>query len=291
MNGDENISGISRFGRLRKISTKLRDFPSIAQRTSKRKTSSHSNPKSLAGKVKPKRKSEPLIDPFADFEPETFINLLSSAEDTTDTSSSSGENDEHGVMRDPLSGVEFELHNDSQRVYTHGRIRKTLPLQPTKRSSQRVPKVDVESEKFNDLGMSEDSTDTSSSKDDENVASSEFSDKVKTRQRTVNRKTRGKKQTDQCTPSRQLDCGQSKCNAYSLWAKEARSKLMANHPRWRKATVSRQLREMWEKVPSSRKTTFERKAALVNSNIKMNSSSGSEDISPPIEIIWVASKY
>ncbi|KAG4069897.1 hypothetical protein HA402_009604 [Bradysia odoriphaga] len=281
---------------MRKVSTKLRDFP-IVQRTSTRKNCSHSNRKSLAAKVKPKNKSKPLINPFADFEPEAFINLLSSAEDTTDTSSSAGEYYEHGVTSDPLSGVEFEQHNDNQRAYNNENVCKTLPLQPTKHLGQRVPKLSVdayvESEEYNDLVMSEDTTDTSSSVGDnnENVTTSEFSNKVKTSQRTVNLKTIGKQKTEQCKSSRRPDCGQSKCTAYSLWAKEARSKFMDKHPKWKYAAVSRQLREMWKKVPSSRKTNFERKAALANSNIKMNLASGSEDILPPIEIIWVASKY
>lgn len=65
------ITGISRFGRLRKISTKLIDLPTHTYAKRKKRSPSHQLP-----------------DPFVDFRPETFKLLVSEETEGTDTSSS-----------------------------------------------------------------------------------------------------------------------------------------------------------------------------------------------------------
>lgn len=156
MNADE---GISRFGRLRKISIKLRDLPiqpvSTTQTTSKRKSRSHL--KGPVKKVKPKRKPR-QFDPFADFEPDQFVALLPSS------SSSTGENDEREVS-DLSSGGVMQQFGDGLRVY-------------------------LGSENLCDSEMSGDTTDTSSSVGEDDEKTSEFLSNVKIRQRAGNQRTR-----------------------------------------------------------------------------------------------------
>lgn len=89
----DRITGISRFGRLRKISTKLIDLPKRSPHTASKKK-----------KCSPSlHKSKP--DPFVDFRPETFKLLVSEETDssssfgTTDTSSSDDGYDEREVKQ------------------------------------------------------------------------------------------------------------------------------------------------------------------------------------------------
>lgn len=96
-------SGISRFGRLRKVSTKLIDLPKrsphTAHRNSKRNKCSPSS-SSVQKNLTKKLKSPVSVDPFVDFTPDMFDGLLASEE--TDTSSSVGdESDESEVMWEP----------------------------------------------------------------------------------------------------------------------------------------------------------------------------------------------
>lgn len=99
MNGNR-IAGVSRFGRLRKTSKKLLDSPERPLSTT-RKTSKG---KRLSIQKRSARKlhANVMVDPFKDFEPNSFNELLSSG-DTTDTSSSVGENDENGTKSETLN--------------------------------------------------------------------------------------------------------------------------------------------------------------------------------------------
>lgn len=90
------ITGISRFGRLRKVSTKLIDLPNRSPRSAKRTNGPPK--KDLRNKLSPKV----TIDPFVDFSPNMFDGLLVSEEtEDTDTSSSVGECEESVVMWSP----------------------------------------------------------------------------------------------------------------------------------------------------------------------------------------------
>lgn len=62
------VTGVSRFGRLRKLSTKLLDLPDAKQYTS----------------------HETMVDPFAELKPELFNMQETLADEETDSSSSTG---------------------------------------------------------------------------------------------------------------------------------------------------------------------------------------------------------
>ncbi len=90
------IAGVSRFGRMRKISSKLIDLPHNKQKTTKPKID-------VSVCKSPKLKLKFFVDPFVGFEPRTFNELLS--EDSTDTSSSVGELEESNIMTTSPSGI------------------------------------------------------------------------------------------------------------------------------------------------------------------------------------------
>lgn len=101
------ITDTSRFGRLRKISTKLIDLPNRS--TSKVKECSPS----IKQDLRRKKTTKGMVDPFVDFRPEIFNELLPSDE-STDTSSeydnsstdTSSECDESMVMNlQPSTGT------------------------------------------------------------------------------------------------------------------------------------------------------------------------------------------
>lgn len=93
------ISGISRFGRLRKVSTKLIDLPNrSAHKTSKRRKGPPRS-SSIQKHLPTKLSSKAMVDPFVDFRPDMFDGLLVfDKNEDTDTSSSVGESDDESVV-------------------------------------------------------------------------------------------------------------------------------------------------------------------------------------------------
>lgn len=111
------ITNISRFGRLRKISTKLIDLP-MRSHTKKRKPSKRrrSSLLSTQNDSQPKSKPDAKVDPFVDFRPEMFDGLLVSDE-STETSSSIGDNDESGVMCQRSTGMITKKFGEKDKVF------------------------------------------------------------------------------------------------------------------------------------------------------------------------------
>lgn len=141
----DSITNISRFGRLRKISTKLIDLPMRSPHTKKHKPSKRrrSSLSSTQNDLQPKSKPDAKVDPFVDFRPEMFDGLLVSDE-STETSSSIGDNDESGVMCERSTGMITKKFSEKDKVFSYSCFPLQKPVTDFSFNRQSISPVNVD---------------------------------------------------------------------------------------------------------------------------------------------------
>lgn len=266
--GDLEVTGVSRSGRVRKKSSKLMDFESPdeidyrVKRGSKAESMTSPVPPRAPPQAKKTPKSQPHVvsrqmpPPQMKMEPEPEMSDEDEARYGVKLDQGTSESESDPEMYPPPEGVDCDFSMEDS-MGSEDDMEEDPLLDEKQQSHQGFQRIDaVEAQPAQSLYMLE-----KSAKKKLIIRDGKIVGRMKAQRK---------------------DKGKTRFTAYMLWAKEVRQDLTRKHPEMDFAQMSKRLGELWATVPYNEKYAWKRRAErLANKGVKGSAGTGAGTMEHP----------